>query len=191
MKKSTGIILGIIGVIVFIGIIFISFFVSGYNKLMSYDEDIKAKWAQVENQLKRRSDLIPNLVNSVKGYAAHEKELFTKIADARSKLAGAGTIPDKIAAAGEVTSALSRLLMVVENYPDLKANTNFTQLMDELAGTENRISVERMRYNESVKTYNMYIKRIPGRFFASIFGYEKAVYFDIEEKDKVVPEVKF
>jgi LemA protein len=191
MKKSLMIGLGVLGGLVLLVLMVIMMVVGGYNKLATMDEGIKNNWAQVENQLKRRSDLIPNLVNTVKGYAAHEKGVFTQIADARSKLAGAATINDKITASNEFSSALSRLLMVVENYPNLKANESFNKLMDELAGTENRLSVERMRYNEAVKAFNTYIKRIPGRIYASIFGFEKAKYFEVAEKDKETPKVEF
>jgi len=191
MKTGVKITLGIVAVIVVGAFMIGSFFLRGYNTLISKNEEVKAKWAQVENQLKRRSDLIPNLVNSVKGYAAHEKEVFTSIAESRAKLAGAGTVNEKVAAANQFESALSRLLMIVERYPDLKANESFNKLMDELAGTENRISVERMRFNETVKDYNLYIKRIPGKLFAGMFGYEKAEYFEVAEKDKEVPKVEF
>jgi LemA protein len=154
-------------------------------------ENINSAWAQVENQLQRRADLIPNLVNTTKGYMKHEKEIFTHIADARAKLAGATTIPEKIKAYTSLEHALGRLLVIVERYPDLKANQTFVRLMDELAGTENRIAVERRRYNEAVKTYNMLIKRIPGRFFANIFGFEEATYFEVKEEVKQVPKVTF
>ena len=159
------------------------------------DENVKAAWAQVENQLQRRNDLIPNLVNTVKGYAKHEKEIFTYVADARGKLAGAikgnKSIKEKIQAAGAMNTALSRLLMIVERYPDLKANENFARLMDELSGTENRIAVERMRYNRGVQEFNAHIRMIPGSFFAGLKGLSKAEYFKVEEKAKEVPVVKF
>jgi LemA protein len=191
MKKGLKITLIVVGILLFIGFMFVSAFVGGYNKLVTMDEEIKGKWAQVENQLKRRSDLIPNLINTVKGYAGHEKEVFTNIAESRAKLAGASNVQGKIAAANQMTSALGRLLVIVERYPDLKANQSFNRLMDELSGTENRLSVERMRYNNAVKLYNMYMKRFPGRFYAAIFGFSKADYFKIAEKDKEVPKVEF
>lgn len=183
----------VITLIIVVAVIFLifSWVVGNYNKIVTLKEDIDAKWAQVENQLKRRNDLIPNLVNTVKGYAKHEKEIFTGIAQARSKLAGADTIPEKIKASNELGGFLSRLLMVVERYPDLKANQNFSQLMHELSGTENRISVERMRYNSAVRDFNMTIKRFPGRLFASIFGFAKATYFEVEEAEKKAPQVEF
>ena len=173
----------------------IGFFIGGLNKVVRMDENVKAAWAQVENQLQRRNDLIPNLVNTVKGYAKHEKEIFTYVADARGKLAGAikgnKSIKEKIKAAGALNTALSRLLMIVERYPDLKANESFARLMDELSGTENRIAVERMRYNRGVQEFNAHIRMIPGSFFAGLKGLSKAEYFKVEEKAKEVPVVKF
>ena len=191
MKKWLIIGGSLLGVMLLFLLLTSSFFIKGYNRLVSFDETVQSKWAQVENQLKRRSDLIPDLVNTVKGYASHEKEVFTNIADARSKLAGAKSLSDKVAAANQFESALSRLLVIVERYPDLKANQNFSKLQYELSGTENRIAVERMRYNESVKMYNLVVKRFSGRFLAALFGFEKAEYFKIEKKDKDVPKVKF
>ncbi|MBU0478127.1 LemA family protein [bacterium] len=191
MKK--GCLVGIVIVVVIIG--FIGFFIGGLNKVVRMDENVKAAWAQVENQLQRRNDLIPNLVNTVKGYAKHEKEIFTYVADARGKLAGAikenKSIKEKIQAAGELNTAISRLLMIVERYPDLKANESFARLMDELSGTENRIAVERMRYNRGVQEFNAHIRMIPGSFFARLKGLSKAEYFEVEEKAKEVPVVKF
>ncbi len=164
---------------------------NGYNKAHGLHEEVQARWAQVENQLKRRHDLIPNLVNVVKGYAAHEKEVFENIARAREGYAGAGTTQEKAKAAGAIEGALARLLMIVERYPDLKANQNFLKLQDELAGTENRISVERMRYNEAVKTLNTFIRRFPSRIFAGWAGVEPAEYFEVPKQEQQVPEVKF
>ena len=191
MKK--GCLVGIIIVVVIIG--FIGFFIGGLNKVVKMDENVKAAWAQVENQLQRRNDLIPNLVNTVKGYAKHEKEIFTYVANARGKLAGAikgnKSIKEKIKSAGALNTALSRLLMIVERYPDLKANENFARLMDELSGTENRIAVERMRYNKGVQEFNAHIRMIPGSFFAGLKGLSKTEYFKVEEKAKEVPVVKF
>jgi len=173
-------------------ILIIVSFVSVYNGVVSKHETITAKWAQVENQLQRRNDLIPNLVNTVKGYAAHEKTVFEDVTNARSQWAKANTLEDKIKAAGAIDAALSRLLLVVENYPNLKADQTFLKLMDELAGTENRIAVERMRYNEAVRDYNITVRSFPGNFIAGMFGYKVATeYFKAEEKAKAVPEVKF
>ncbi|MDO8535752.1 MAG: LemA family protein [Candidatus Omnitrophota bacterium] len=165
---------------------------STYNGIVTKHETITAKWAQVENQLQRRSDLIPNLVNTVKGYAAHEKTVLEDVTNARSKWTNAATMDDKVKAASQMDSAISRLLLVVENYPQLKADQTFLQLMDELSGTENRIAVERMRYNESVKDYNITVRRFPANFIANMFGYKVATeYFKAEEKARSVPEVKF
>jgi len=178
--------LAVVAVIVVIG------FVSVYNGIISKHETVSAKWAQVENQLQRRNDLIPNLVNTVKGYAAHEKTVLEDVTNARSKWAGAATTEDKVKAASQMDSALARLLLVVENYPLLKADQTFLTLMDELSGTENRIAVERMRYNESVRDYNVTVRRFPANIVAGLFGYKVATeYFKAEEKAKAVPEVRF
>jgi LemA protein len=162
-----------------------------YNTFVSQEEAIKAQWSQVENQLQRRSDLIPNLVESVKGYAAHESSVFQAVADSRAKLAGARTPEDKIAAANEQSSALARLLAVVENYPQLKANESFNRLMDELSGTENRIAVERMRYNEKVQAYNTQRRRFPSIVTASVFGFKEYPYFQVPAEAKAAPKVNF
>jgi LemA protein len=181
-----------LGVLVVVALIVISTVVGTYNGIVSKHETITAKWAQVENQLQRRNDLIPNLVNSVKGYAAHEKTVFEDVTIARSQWAKASTMDEKVKAAGAVDAALGRLLLVVENYPNLKADQTFLKLMDELAGTENRIAVERMRYNESVKDYNITVRIFPGNIIAGMFRYKPATeYFKAEEKASVVPEVKF
>ena len=191
MKKSTSILLIVIAALVLFFISIVSWGISNYNKLVTMKENIDGAWAQVDNQLKRRNDLIPNLVNTVKGYAAHEKEIFIQVAEARAKLAGAQTIPDKIQGANAVESALGRLLVIVENYPILKSNETFNRLMDELAGTENRIAVERMRYNNVVKTFNTAIIRFPGRIFAGFLGFEKGTYYQVPEEEKEVPKVEF
>lgn len=188
MKKSWI----IIGVVVLLVLIVGGSCVGKYNQLVTMDESITASWSQVENVLQRRNDLIPNLVNTVKGYAAHEKEIFENVAEARAKLAGAKTINEKVLANQELGGALSRLLLIVERYPDLKANQNFLALQDELSGTENRIAVERMRYNEVVRGYNILVKRFPSNLIASVFGFEKKeVYFQAEEGAKEVPKVEF
>lgn len=191
MKKGCIITLVVVGIIVLMVMMTAGWVFSYYNRMVTAKESITSAWAQVENQLQRRNDLIPNLVSATKGYMTHEKEVFTHIADARAKLAGATTIPEKIKAQTELGGALGRLLVIVERYPDLQANQTFIRLMDELSGTENRIAVERRRYNENVRMYNMFIKRIPGRFFASIFGFEEATYFEVPESAKEVPKVKF
>jgi LemA protein len=162
-----------------------------YNRFTSQEEAIKAQWSQVENQLQRRNDLIPNLVETVKGYASHEKEVFQAVADSRARLAGAETPEQRIAAANQQTSALARLLAVVENYPQLKADAQFTRLMDELAGTENRIAVERMRYNERVQQYNTLRRQFPSNVTAKMFGFKEYPYFEVPPEAKQVPRVDF
>jgi LemA protein len=162
-----------------------------YNSLVTMDETVKGAWAQVENQLQRRYDLIPNYVETVKGYAAHEKEVLLGVTEARSKVGGAGTIGQKIDANNQLSAALSRLLLVVERYPDLKANTNFIRLQDELAGTENRIAVERRRYNESVRLYNIQIRSFPTNLVAGMFGFKKATFFEVPKERQEAPKVKF
>lgn len=175
--------------IVFVGLVI--WFFSVKNSLITMQEATNASWAQVENQLQRRYDLIPNLVNTVKGYATHEKNVFTDIANARAKLAGAKTVSDKIDASRGIESAISRLLVITENYPQLKADKNFTALMDELAGSENRIAQERRRYNENVQLFNQKIQMMPTSIVANLAGFKKLAYFQMNEKAKNVPEVKF
>ena len=162
-----------------------------YNGLVSANENVTGKWSQVENQLQRRSDLIPNLVNTVKGYAKHENDIFTNVANARAKLAGASTVADKAAANGELSNALSRLLAISENYPDLKANTNFAQLQDELAGTENRLAVARKDYNDAAQAFNTKIKSFPANLYAGMFGFSAKDYFKADEGAKAAPKVTF
>ena len=162
-----------------------------YNRFTGTEEAIKAQWGQVQNQLQRRNDLIPNLVESVKGYAAQEKEIFTSIAASREKLAGARTPEDTIKAANEQSAALSRLLVVVENYPQLKSDANFQRLMDELAGTENRIATERMRYNERIQEYNTLRRRFPSNVTAKMFGFKEYPYFEAPAGAQQVPKVDF
>ena len=181
----------IAAIVIIVILIPYSYLKGTYNSLVTLDEGVKAAWAQVENQLQRRYDLIPNLVETVKGYAAHEKEVFLKVTEARAKVGGATTINDKIAANNGLSAALSRLLLVVERYPDLKANTNFIRLQDELAGTENRIAVERRRYNETVKVYNIKIRRFPTNLLAGMFGFEKAAFFEVPKERQEAPKVKF
>lgn len=168
----------------------ISIFAS-YNNLVSLDENVNSKWSQIENQLQRRADLIPNLVNTVKGYAAHEESILTEVSQARSKLIGAGSISEKAEADANLSGALSRLLAISESYPELKADANFRQLSDELAGTENRIATARMDYNNAVQTYNSKIRRFPTSIIARISGFEKKEYFKAEEGSHKVPEVDF
>lgn len=167
-------------------------FIAVYNSLIAKHENIIAKWAQVENQLQRRNDLIPNVVNSVKGYTSHEKTVLENITAARSQWGSAKTLEEKVNAASATDAALARLLLVVENYPNLKADQVFLKLMDELSGTENRIAVERMRYNEAVRDYNVAVRTFPGNVVAGKFGLKPATeYFKAEEKARAVPEVKF
>ncbi len=162
-----------------------------YNRFVGQEEAIKAQWSQVENQLQRRNDLIPNLVETVKGTAAQEQTVFKAIADSRAKLAGARTPEEKMAAANEQETALSRLLVVVENYPVLKSNDSFNRLMDELAGTENRIAVERMRYNETVQAYNTARRQFPANVTAKIFGFKEYQFFEAPPAAKQAPKVEF
>jgi LemA protein len=163
----------------------------GYNRLVGLREAIDGAWAQVENQLQRRNDLIPNLLEVTKGYAAHEKAIFEAVANARARMLAAGTREEQIAASGEVSSALSRLLALAENYPNLKADAQFARLSDELAGTENRIATERRRYNEVVQEYNTAAKSFPTVITAKVFGFGEQKYFEAPESARQVPQVKF
>ncbi len=163
-----------------------------YNRLVSIDQKVKSAWAQVENVYQRRNDLIPNLVEIVKGYAKHEKELFISVTEARTKWQDAKTVSEKEKAAGEIENVISRLLLVVENYPNLKASQNFLSLQDELAGTENRISVERRRYNLAVEEYNRIAKSFPAFIFVRIFGFDREKqYFQAEKESYRPPQIKF
>jgi len=178
----------IIAVLVVVAAIFT---IVPYNRLTRLEIETDRTWAEVNNQLLRRNDLIPNLVETVKGYATHERELFEHIADARARLAGATTIPEKISASNEMSGLLSRLLVVVENYPQLKANENFMKLQDELAGTENRLAVARSRYNQAVGDFNKAIRVFPSNIFAGIFGFSSKEFFEIPEAATQVPQVRF
>jgi LemA protein len=162
-----------------------------YNQFVSEEEAVKAQWAQVENQLQRRNDLIPNLVESTKGFAQQERDVFQAIADSRARLAGAQTTDQKIEAANEQSTALARLLVVVENYPQLRSSETFARLMDELAGTENRIAVERMRYNERVQQYNTSRRKFPGNITNAVFGFDDYPLFEAPAAAKVAPKVDF
>jgi LemA protein len=186
--KSKGLVIGLVVVAGFIGIGLL-IWVTSNNKLIELEENTKASWAQVENQLQRRLDLIPNLVETVKGYAAHEEKVLTEVTIARASVAGASSQKEKIDANNQLSSALSRLLVVVEKYPDLKANTNFIALQDELAGTENRISTERKRFNDAVGEYNKTRRKFPYVIFAGNFG--ALPYFEAEAGAKQAPKVKF
>jgi LemA protein len=191
MTQGKKILLIALGVLLVVGFMFFSFVQGTYNTFVTMDEAVKGSWSQVENQLQRRYDLIPNIVETVKGYAKFEKDTLTEVTNARAKVGGAGTIDDKIKTNNELTGALSRLLLVVERYPDLKANQNFIRLQDELAGTENRIAVERKRYNETVQAYNVKIRSFPANILAGMFGFKAATFFQVPEAAKAAPQVKF
>jgi LemA protein len=191
MSKGLKTALILLGIILIIGFSSVKWIINGYNNVIAMDENVKGRWAQVENQLKRRYDLIPNLVETVKGYASHEKELFKYIADARTKYFQANSVKEKIAASQGLERALSRLLLLQERYPQLRANESFLKLQDSLEGTENRIAVERKRYNDAVQQLNTYIRTFFGRFFASLAGVSAAEYFEIPETEEEVPEVRF
>lgn len=165
-------------------------FVGFYNRLITKTQNIDGQWAQVEAQYQRRFDLIPNLVSSVEGIMEQEQEVFGAIAEARTKYAGAATVDEKAAAATEVESALGRLLVIMENYPELRSNESVLALMDELAGTENRIAVERGRFNDLVKDYNTTIKKFPANLFASMFGFDERAFFEAAEGAEAAPQVE-
>jgi len=200
MKKSF---LVLIGIFVFIGfIVLIGFLtsISTYNKMVQYEENVTSSWSQVENVYQRRADLIPNLVNTVKGYADFEKSTLTAVIEARAKATSVNISADNLneqslaqfqQAQDGLSSALSRLMVVVEKYPELKANQNFLELQAQLEGTENRIANERMKFNETTKTFNVYIRKFPARIFASIYGFEQKPYFKAAEGAEKAPEVKF
>ncbi|HEV3482904.1 MAG TPA: LemA family protein [Candidatus Acidoferrales bacterium] len=182
----------VIVVIVVIALLVGGMYVSRRNQMVTLNEQVKSNWAQVDVVLQRRSDLIPNLVETVKGFAAHETTVYDDIAKARAALGGAQTPKDKIAANAQLDGALSRLLVIVENYPQLRSNQNFLQLQDELAGTENRISVERKRYDDAIQAYNTFIGLFPNNIFAGWAGYKRNdAYFAAPEASRAVPKVQF
>lgn len=183
--------LGPIGIIVIILVVIALLFIPKYNSLVTAEENVDSKWAQVENQLQRRYDLIPNLVESVKGYANHEQEVITSITEARAQMGSASSPEEQAVANDALTGALSRLLVVVENYPNLKADTNFRQLMDELAGTENRLAVAREDYNNEVQQFNKHVKRFPGNLMAGMFGFEQKEYFKAAAGADKAPSIDF
>lgn len=187
MKKKGIIIAVIVGVIVLLGIALIS----ANNNLVSMEAKVDAELANIDTYLQRRADLIPNLVNTVKGYAAHEQEAIDSVTQARANLAGATTVEEKAAADSALTTALNNLLVIVENYPDLKASANFTQLADELAGTENRIATARRDYNDAVQSYNTAIRKFPTSLVAGLFGFTQKEYFAASEGAQNVPNVSF
>lgn len=196
MKKSVIILL----VIAFIVVAFIGSVTKSYNKMVSMDESVSSQWSQVENVYQRRADLIPNLVNTVKGYASHERETLEAVINARAKATSVTIDPSKLDAASiqnfqqaqsGLSSALSKLMVVMEQYPDLKANQNFLELQAQLEGTENRITVERMKFNDSAKSFNTYIRKFPQNIISGMFSFEKKAYFEAEKGSEKAPEVKF
>ena len=185
-------VLALVAVIVIVALIVGGSYVSSRNQMVTLNEQVKSNWAQVDVVRQRRADLIPNLVETVKGFAAHEEIVYGDIAKARSALMNAQTPQDKIAANGQLDGALSRLLVIVENYPQLKSNENFLRLQDELAGTENRIAVERKRYNDSIQAYNTYIGQFPNSIFASWAGFKRNdAYFQASPTSREAPKVQF
>jgi len=191
MGNGVKALLTIFVVILVAAILTIMWSVGQYNQVVTMDEQVKSQWAQVENQLKRRYDLIPNLVETVKGYAKHEKDVFTDIANARTKYFQANTVKDKIQASQQLEGVLSRLLLLQEAFPQLKANEAFLKLQDSLEGTENRIAVERKRYNDDVKSLNTYRRTVFGRFIASLAGVNEAQYYEVPQTERETPKVKF
>ncbi len=200
MKPWLIALLSVIAFIVIIGGILLLYSININNKMVAMEEQVNEKWSQVENVYQRRADLIPNLVNTVKGYAEHEQETFTQVIEARSKATSVNIDPTNLNAASlqqfqqaqdALSSALSRLMVVVERYPDLKANQNFLDLQAQLEGTENRIANERRKFNEVTREYNTYIRKIPQSFFAGIYGFEEKPYFKATEGAEKAPEVKF
>lgn len=200
MNKGCMISLIIGGIFLFIAIAFVGWGISAYNKMVTLDESVKAQWGNVENQYQRRSDLIPNLVNTVKGYATHEQSTLTQVTDARAKATQITIDPNKLdaqslqrfqAAQGELSQALGKLLMVQERYPDLKANQNFMELQAQLEGTENRISTERTRFNDDAKLFNQYIRTFPQSLIAGIGGFNQFPYFQAEQGANKAPKVEF
>ena len=188
--KNKGCLIGILSVVAVV-IIIVAAFVGGYNNLVKLEESTNKAFADIQVQLQRRSDLIPNLVNTVQGYASHETEVFTAVSDARAKLAGATTVEETSEADGELSNALGRLLAISESYPELKANENFLSLQDELAGTENRIGVARKDYNEIVQKYNVKIRTFPTAIFAEKLGFEKKALFEAAAGTENAPVVNF
>lgn len=195
--KKTWIILAVIAVLLLVAYSSVK---NSYNSMVSMEEGVTAQWSQVENVYQRRSDLIPNLVNTVKGYADFEKETLTQVIEARAKATSVNINPDKLDAQSiqnfqnaqsGLSSALSKLMVVVEKYPDLKANLGFLDLQAQLEGTENRITVERMKFNESAQTYNTFIRKFPKNLFAGMFGFEKKAYFEADAGAEKAPEVQF
>lgn len=200
MNKSTLTLIAVFAILGLVVIIGLLTAVPAYNKMVQYDEGVSSAWSQVENVYQRRADLIPNLVNTVKGYAEFEKSTLTQVIEARAKATSVNISAENLneqtmaqfqQAQDGLSSALSRLMVVVEKYPDLKANQNFLELQAQLEGTENRIANERMKFNDATKTYNVYIRRFPARLFSGLFGFEQKPYFKAAEGAEKAPEVKF
>ena len=202
MKKGTKIGIAVAAVVVLVIIGSCNFYTTTYNNIVTQSETVDSSWAQVENQYQRRYDLIPNLVATVKGYAAHEADVLTQVTEARSRAVGVLNVSDDILndpeafqrfqdAQSELGRALQRLLLVIENYPELKANENFFALQDQLEGTENRIAVERQRFNDAVRNYNSYIRRIPQMWIAGISGFQQKAYFTADSRAQTAPAVSF
>lgn len=187
-SKILLIVLGVIGALILLagGCV-----LNGYNQAMTLDEGVQNRWAQVENQLQRRFELIPNLIETVKGVAKQEEKIYLGVAEARKSYFQAQSLGDKAKAAGDVERALSRLLMLRESYPQLKSNESFLKFQDQLEGTENRLAVERKRYNDTVRTLNTFTRKFPGQFYASLAGVQRAEYFEIQEAARETPQVKF
>lgn len=191
MKKLFIPIVVIVGLVLVIGIAALILIVPKYNQFIDLDEDVNSQYAQIETQLERRNDLIPNIVSTVQGYADHESEIFEAVAEARTDIGNASNVDELSEANDNMTSALSRLIALQENYPDLKADTQFTGLRDELAGTENRIAVARQDYNGSVQEFNRNTRAFPGNLVAGVFGFDEKEYFEASEESREVPEVDF
>jgi LemA protein len=191
MGRGVVVLLVVLGVLAIVAISIGGYVKTTYNGLVAVDENVKTAWSEVENQFQRRYDLIPNYVETVKGYAAHEEEVFTEVAKARSAVGGAGTPQETMDANNQLGAALSRLLLVVERYPELKANQNFMMLQDELAGTENRIGQARRRYNETARELNTRIRTFPANIVAGMFGFQRAELFEADERASEAPKVNF
>jgi LemA protein len=191
VERKRAVLLVVIGVVLLAGLGGYRLFVSTFNTLVGMDQSIKGQLAEIDNQLQRRADLIPNLAETVKGYAAHERQILEALANARARLAGAPDLQGRLQANAELSGILSRLLVIVENYPNLKADATFARLMDELAGTENRIAVARRRYNEAVREFNTAVNQFPNRLLAGLYGFAERPFFEAPADAKAPPKVKF